>query len=277
MFTHRTKSRGVLRDLWSYTSIITEWGPILIALFSEDNRPVKKIPKKVFFIRHPHTGDEEDKIYRGDHAEITQKGWEQAEMVANRIADIGGITHIVTSTLLRSRDLTSVIANRCNALALPESVVKVIQSDLFVECRKPSELVDLPRGAPHPTRVMRRIRRLFDRHYRYSDEENRWRLEFRVFRAFRMLAALDAECVVVVTHGKFLRALWHYQYEHSLRGFYIKADRLMRHDHTGITVFSLEPAHRSGSLQWNLVSWNDVAHTEAFVPSQVLRALAARA
>lgn len=271
----RTSSRSMLRDLWSYTSIVTEWGPIFWALLTEPKHPIRKVPKKVFFIRHPHTLDEDDGIYRGDHAEITDKGWAEAALVASRVADLG-ITHIITSTLPRSRKLADMIAQRCQVAAQPDSVVKVIPSDLFVECKKPSELVNLPRQTPYAKGVMHRIRRLFNWHYRYSDEENRWRLEFRIWRAFRMLSELEAECVAVVTHGKFLRGIWHYRYEDSLQGFYDKADRLLKHDHTGITIFALEPSYRGGSLQWNLVSWNDVAHTEVFIPQHILRDLASR-
>ena len=275
MVTLWTRFLSVLRDWWTFTSIVTEWGPILATLITEDKRKIKKFPKTVFFIRHPHTNDEADGIYRGDHAEITPQGWEEAAIVARRIADMG-VTHIVTSTLPRSRKLANIIVCECQVAAAPNTLPVVIESGLFVECKKPSELVNRSRKDPHALRVMERIRKYFDWFYRYSDEENRWRLEFRVWHAMRMLAELETDCVVVVTHGKFLRAIWHYVYEQSLDGFYRKADRLMRHDHTGITIIALKPSYRRGSLQWNLESWNDVAHTKAFIQSNVLRDLAAR-
>ena len=257
-------------------SFVSEPLQALGLLMVHDRRPVDKKPKKIFLIRHPHTNEEDDGIYRGDHAEITEKGWDQARVVADRMAQIG-ITHIVTSTLPRSRKLAEVIASRCAIAAAPRSVPKVIPSDLFVECRKPSITLDKKRDDPGSVEVMHDLRRYFDFHYRHSDEENRWRLERRAWQALRMLAELDAECVAVVTHGKFLRVLIHFLYEGgTLHGFYGKADRLLKHDHTGITILSLEPSFRTRVVQWNIVSMNDIAHTEEFVSPEVYRVLAMR-
>lgn len=265
------KTRHAAREAWSF---VAEPWMGTAHLLIEHREPLRKVPKKVFLIRHPHTNEEVDKIYRGDHAEITEKGWEEARVVANRLAEFG-ITHIVTSTLPRSQQLAEIIAVRCTVGKLPVEYPTITPSSLFVECRKPSFMTDRHRRDSESERVMRRIRKWFDLHYRHSDEENRWRLELRAWRALRLLADLDAECVVVVTHGKFLRILIHYLYEGgTLRRFYAKADRLLKLDHTGITKFSLEPSYRTGTVQWNIEYINDVAHTDEFVPQEVMSALA---
>ncbi|HEX2792452.1 MAG TPA: histidine phosphatase family protein [Candidatus Paceibacterota bacterium] len=255
----RTRFRITLRQL---LSIVTEPFASLREfkeIREEMRRPLKKVPKKVFLIRHPETNEAVDGIYRGDHAEITEKGMEQAQTVAGRLADLN-VTHIITSTLPRSVRLAEIIAVRMSMGAKPNSLVKVLPNELFVECRKPSVMDLKPRDESEP--AMRPIRGLFDWNYRHSDEENRWRLEVRVWRALRYLAELDAQCVVVVTHGKFLRVLYHYLYEEgTLNGFYRKADRLLKHAHTGITTFSLEEGYRNPALQWQVDGWNDIAHT----------------
>ena len=242
-------------------------------LRKEFGKPVRKIPKKVYLIRHPHTNDEDDGTYRGEFAEVTEKGREQSRVVAERIAEINADV-IVTSTFPRSIHLANVLRERCQVGHGP---IEVIPTELFVECRKPGFMVNGSRKHPRTVRVMERHRKFFDWYYRHSDEENRWMLERRAHKAFRFLAELDKECVVVVTHGKFLRVLWHYLYEGgTLWGFYWMADRLLRHDNTGITVLELAPNYRTGKIQWNSVSWNDRGHTEAFVPPDILRALAGK-
>lgn len=280
-------------DIASFVSILTEpfvrdWTYLRIGY-----KEPEKIEKVVIWIRHPHTNEEIDRVYRAEDAEITPKGWEQAYMVAERIrelsdAQIEPVTHIVTSTLTRSRQLADVIALE---IAKTRPLPVIIPSDLFVEVRKPSSFKFVHRDDPEVVRIGARMRRLFDWEYRYSDEENRWRLQLRVREALRLLASLDAKFVVVVTHGKFKRVVWHYIWEHSLRGFYRKADRLMRLGHTGIMITELKPAYRKETrqradaaagknvakklpLQWTFVTWNDLAHTERTFQRETLYKLA---
>lgn len=243
-------------------------------LREEYGPPVRKIPKIVYLIRHPHTNDEVDGIYRGEYAEVTEKGREESIIVAGRIAELG-IECIVTSTYARSIHLTNVLRDRCQVGRT--ELIPLIPSELFVECRKPSFTVLRARNDPKSVRVMSRIRRWFDWYYRHSDEESRWHLEGRAHKALRLLSELECDRVAVVTHGKFMRVLWHYIYENgSLEGFYKKADRRLEHDNTGVTTIILKGGHRSSGLQWNQKSWNDCGHTDAFMSHDVLKALASK-
>jgi broad specificity phosphatase PhoE len=188
---------------------------------------------------------------------------------------MSSITHIVTSTLPRSRQLAELIAKDVAKATL--SLPAFITSDLFVEIKKPSEVVYVHRDDPKAVHIGKRTRALFDLDYRYSDEENRWRIALRLWKAVWFLAELDAECVVVVTHGKFLRALWHFLYKGGdFKRFYEEADRVLKHDHTAITILELEPSFRKKTLQWNLKSWNDVSHRELLVSHRLKMELSAR-
>src|SRR5438105_3470407 len=112
MHTLWTTFRSTLRDLATFASIWTEPFVMLREVARIDSRHGPKVKKRVFLIRHPHTDEAVDKIYRGDDAQITQKGWEQADLVASRIAEISAVTHIVTSTLPRSTQLAELIAKK---------------------------------------------------------------------------------------------------------------------------------------------------------------------
>lgn len=265
--------RGRLREFATYGSIGTETFAAAWVWLTLPAPSRRKLPKRVLFIRHPHTNEVEDRIYRGVAAQITDKGREEADLVAGRMADMGGITHIITSTLPRSVALAERIALVIGETHL-QAPPPIIPSDLFVEVMKPSALNNLHRDDPLHVRTMRRIYRFFDVNYRHSDEENRWRLELRAVRAFRFLEQFEGENVIVVTHGKFLRVLFHFIYERgSLLRFYAKADRILKHATTGITEFVLEPGYRRPGLQWNVESWNDIAHRSTVVPLSTLRKL----
>ncbi len=267
--------RSWLRNPLSYLSMLIEPFVMWRTWSKIKRKHGEKKMKTILFVRHPHTDEEIDKVYRGDHAEITDLGWEQAKLVADRIAEMSSITHIVTSTLPRSRQLAELIATEVAQVTF--SLPIYITSDLFVEVKKPSELVDVRRGDPEAVHIGKRIRTLFDFEYRHSDEENRWRLELRLWKAVWFLAELDAECVVVVTHGKFLRALWHFLYKGGrFKRFYQEADRVLKHDHTALTILELEPSFRKGTVQWNLKSWNDVSHRELLISSRLKSELLAR-
>lgn len=271
-----------LLDAGSYFSILIEELIAVRAHLKLPSGPYTRIPKRVIFIRHPQTNEHDDRIYRADDAEITEKGWEEAYMVAHRIREMSetyldGITHIVTSTFSRSRKLAELIATELATTARSPNAVlpTIIPSDLFVEIRKPSVLKNIHRDDPEAVRIGKRIRRLFDLEYRHSDEENRWRIRFRVFNLLRFLEALDAPVVVVVTHGKLLRAIYHHLWEGNMRGFYRKADPLLKHGHTGITIFDLEPGFREenkAEMQWIVQTWNELAHTD--LPRDLIARLA---
>lgn len=270
-----TTATETLADWATFTSILTEPFVMSWAWIREDRNRHTRIEKTVIFIRHPHTNDEDDGIYRGDHAQITQKGLEEAAIIAERIASASLVTHIVTSTLERSRQLAQIIA-----LAVSRTGIMMpafIPSDLFVEIRKPSELVDVHRKDPETVRISARHRRYFDLEYRYSDEENRWRVERRLFRSLKFLAELDAKYVVVVSHGKFLRALWHYIYcGGRFRRFYAEADLVLDLEHTGLVIIKMKKSFRHGTPRWMLSTWNDVAHQDRPNIEDLLRQLDAK-
>jgi len=255
--------RDAFRDTLTYVSILTEPFVATRAWLSVNRSKKVKHEKIVIFIRHPHTNEEHDGIFRGDHAEVTDKGKTEARLVAERIANLSLVTHIVTSTLPRSQQLAKTIALAVAQHGL--SMPAFIPSDLFVEIKKPTEFLDVHRKHPEVVRISHRMRRLFDLDYRYSDEENRWRVELRLFHALRLLSELDARYVVVVTHGKFMRALWHFLYRGGrFRRFYQEADRVLELEHTGIVICRMRPSFRTGTIQWNLSSWNDVGHRQGF-------------
>lgn len=218
-----------------------------------------------YFIRHPHTNDEVDGIYRGEEASITEEGRQQAQNVAARIGDIH-VDRVITSTIPRAVELAQLIS--------AHGILPLTAKGLFKECRKPSVTVGKRRDHPESKRIMKTIRERFDDQYLHSDEENREMLERRVAAALEYLASLPQARIAVVTHGKFLRMIWHYLYEgETLEGFYRKADRRLEHDNVGVTVIALKPNYRNGKRDWTLVTWNDTAVLDVFLTSDLRRAL----
>lgn len=223
--------------------------------------------KRVYFLRHPQTDENESGVYLGPDAKVTEVGERQIDIVVERAMELNPGT-IVSSNYERAIRLATQIHKRLELV----SVVRA--SRLFNEVRKPSSLIGLSRSDSQSKEIMAEIRSRFDEDHAHSDEETRSMLEARIKEALQFLEQLPEQTILVTTHCKFLFALFHYVYTGgSLKGYYESADRVLRHDNTGITTFTFEPDYRTGQPHWHCVSWNDVSHKDSFIPLDLRRQL----
>lgn len=212
------------------------------------------------FTRHPQTEDELDRVYRGEAAELTDRGRQEMEKVVERLVEAHPQL-IVTSSYPRSRRLGQSLA------AAMGSITPIAPTELLVEVKKPSITLNRHRDDPEVEAVMDVVRdpTFFNRYRRYADEENRRDLEKRITALldFLLLHAreVNATTVAVISHGKFLRAVKHFiEHEGSLRDFYI-VERHVKHHNTGISTFTYGKTYR-GFEGWELETWNSTSHLE---------------
>lgn len=203
--------------------------------------------KHVYFVRHGESEENVGQVHRGPDAQLTEKGKEQARIVAERIERIG-VDALIASPFPRARDTAQAIGERIGKE--PE------QNELFSEWLPPSETIGLHRSHPQMKTIFESIFASFDPHYRHSDEETFADLVTRAEAALRALEAHVAERLCVVTHGGFLRILagtFVFGPDFTKKQFFDMREH-MRTMNTGITY-----AHFDGSV-WRLITWNDQSH-----------------
>lgn len=214
--------------------------------------------KHVYFVRHGETDSNAEGILRGEHAALTENGLLQAEAIATRIERIG-VEALISSTYIRAIDTARAIAKHTK--------LEIEQNDLFIECDRPSEALGKHNSDPH-VRELDKI--VFDGYlrsdFRYSDEENIEDLNVRVKAALLFLEHHAASRICVVTHGRFLRAVFASMWTGGVfTGIDMQRALLtLVTSNTGVTYARLrkpEPDVEGGKAHpWRIISWNDSAH-----------------
>jgi broad specificity phosphatase PhoE len=183
---------------------------------------------------------------------LSEKGRNQASLLAKRCANLP-IEVIVSSTMNRARETSSIILERIEK--------KVEYSDLFIERRRPSEVLGIPKDAPTALLAEQETRNNFSKSgWRFSDEENFDDLRERAFKALSYLKNRSEDNILVVTHGYFLRVI----VACVVFGENITAKECERFigafqmENTGITLIGYDHYNEDGP--WRLVVWNDHAH-----------------
>lgn len=211
--------------------------------------------KDVYFVRHGESDSNVDLVYRGKDALLTEKGKEQARIVAERIERIG-VDAIISSPYPRTMKTAEAIAERVN---LP-----IEESELFVERRRPSTLAGLPLKGSDALAIIREMTDgyLINGH-RHSDEENLDDLRTRANAALGFLLAHPAQRICVVSHGMFLRVLFCAILDPAFTG------RDFRNAIDGISTSNTGVSHiryqapwqgLTEEKRWIVASWNDRAH-----------------
>jgi 2,3-bisphosphoglycerate-dependent phosphoglycerate mutase len=213
--------------------------------------------KHIYFVRHGESDSNVDGVVRGDAAMLSEKGKEQAAVVAKRIKKIG-VDAIVSSPYPRTMDTAKAISQEVDLL--------IEENDLFVERRRPSEL--LGRSYLHDEESKNIMYEIFDgyasENHRHSDEEAFTDLRTRANAALNFLAAHPAERICVVTHGLFLRMLFCAALNGpNFSGIDLQnAMRTAETDNTGVSHLYLHEDHFSSvpTKHWVIKNWNDSAH-----------------
>lgn len=204
--------------------------------------------KHVYLVRHGESEENASHVHRGLEAELTDKGREQAEIVAGRIERLD-VDVLLSSPFTRALDTARAIGEHLRRE--PE------QSELLGEWLPPSETVGLHRDQPEMQGIFAKILgALEDPHFRHSDEETFVELTARAEAVLRMLAERPEERLCVVTHGGFLRVLMGvivFGHDFTKKQFFDMRDRV-RTWNTGVTYI----VFREGT--WRLITWNDLSH-----------------
>ncbi len=218
---------------------------------------------RIYFVRHGQSEENISNTYIGAHAKVTEEGLRQAQYVGKRFEKIP-VDIILSSDMARAKETARVISERVGQ--------PVTYSELLQEGRAPSEL--LGKDPSHPEvaaiRELWLTRRYQGEHMRYSDEETIADMKTRAGDALAFIANHEADNILVVTHGTFLRVVL---------GMIIIGDTFspqlfkqfrerLSMSNTGITVcdYHKEDARRvdldlpGKSPGWRLITWNDHAH-----------------
>ena len=206
--------------------------------------------KHIYFVRHGESDSNVDRILRGSDSVLTEKGHQEATVLAERMKRIG-VDSIVASSYIRAVETATPIAD---ALNLP-----IETSDLFIERRSPSSF----KGRDSREEVfgleVEEFKLNFPKEgYAHTDAETFPQIKERALDALRFLEAHPAERICVVTHGIFLFALFSAIFAgEDFTGEDFRNTWRLEVSNTGITYAQFT---EQGTDRWKIVSWNDIAH-----------------
>ena len=157
--------------------------------------------KKIFLVRHAESFGNAGNKWQGADEGLTERGVEQAHAVGARLAGIS-FDALISSPMRRASQTSAIVAEHC-------AWDKDIEfSDLFVERKKPSELIGVERVSEKSHEIDRELTAHFgEPGWHHSDEENFEDMTSRARKALQLLVDHPADDIVVLTHGYFMRVL----------------------------------------------------------------------
>jgi len=208
--------------------------------------------KNVFLVRHGQSRDNVRPVYQSTESPLDQDGQLQAEKIAQRVSKLTFET-LIASPMLRARQTAEKI----------EEITKtpIEFSDLFIERKKPTQID----GKSYQDKVATRLwesweESLYRDDLQVEDGENYSGLVERADRALEFLEGRPESCLVVVTHGFFLRTL----ICRVILGDELKPELFERFQkgtataNTGLSVLQYGDFYEKN--QWRLWIHNDHAH-----------------
>lgn len=214
---------------------------------------------QVYFIRHGETeGNRENRIQGSDDI-LSEKGKDQAKVVAERLKEIGSDI-IYSSPYPRALETAKTISRILN--------IDIIENELFQERKSPTSLHGLSRDDAKVLEInnLRREQRKLDANWAYEDEEGFEDLKTRSINALKFLEQQENKNIIVLTHGNILifflcSMIFGNDYD---RKTYKKLAKTFKVNNTGISVCKFTPPlsvdleNKEG--KWTVKSWNDMAH-----------------
>ncbi|MEK7598962.1 MAG: histidine phosphatase family protein [Patescibacteria group bacterium] len=208
--------------------------------------------KKIYFIRHGESEDNEKAVLQGHDSSLTDNGRKQSLFVAEKLAK-SLIDVVISSPIKRAKETADIIVKKINR--------PLETSDLLMERRRPKEQIGKSLNDPEILRIEGIIKNNFHiENFRFSDEENFEDLKNRAARALVFLQARPEQNILAVTHGFFMAVIMAYLiFGDKLTGHECRQFTQKFHmENTGITVLNLE--RKESGLSWKLSVWNDQAH-----------------
>lgn len=202
---------------------------------------------KAYFVRHGISTLTESK-HQLPETPLSESGIKQAEAVAQRFIHIP-LNIIITSSYTRALQTAQAIEKIKS--------VSLIQSDLFIERKMPSQFHGKSVHDPEIVPIHNTIRENFyNQDWHYADEENFADLLSRAKKALEFIISQQKENIAVVTHGYFLTVMIYYLLfgeNGNSQAFKSFRDHTMN-SNTGLTLCD----YKDG--KWKLLTWNDYAH-----------------
>jgi len=204
--------------------------------------------KHVYFVRHGESEENATGIYQGPEVKLTERGREQAHVVAERIAHLT-VEAVLSSAFPRALQTAEIIGECIHKTPEP--------NELFAEWIGPAEIQGKHRTHPEPKNVMENIRNSLDPFFRHDTEETFHELCLRATKAIETLEKHNAVRLCVVTHGGFLKILTGVMIfrEEFNKAIFKHMVLYMPTTNTGITYLKTHE-----QLGWRLVTWNDQSH-----------------
>ncbi len=202
--------------------------------------------KRVYFVRHGETVANQHKTLQDLTNPLTLEGERQALRVAERAVSLT-IDFCVASDALRTRQTASSIADQIGK--------EFEYSPLFREWPVPSSFVGLPEDGEVYREYIQQ-RNAESTAWKLEDEESFEDRIVRVRNAMRFLENKDANDILVVTHGMFLKFLIGTVLigQDMTREIWRAMSWNLTTTNTGITVCLVD------GDRWRLLTWNDHAH-----------------
>lgn len=244
---------------------------------------------RIDLVRHPDKEGDAEGRYIGPDARITKKGWEEAEILVDRLAQLPHEL-VICSQISRAIGLAEMYVDR---LAYEDFE----PTPLLNEIDKPKFLRGLLRSDPIHVGVMQTIRDCFDsgeppmlnetlhelirsqlqlKLPRRIQVKSRADLEIETRALFRYVEARPEEAILGVSHAKRIASLVHWTYcNGTLERFYQEADKNLTIDTTGITTIVRKPDRRTGTMRWQVLSVNDTSHYEEATTRRLIRMIEA--
>lgn len=152
--------------------------------------------KKLYFVRHAESEGNVGILRQGHSTPLTERGNEQAFLVAERFKNIE-IDRIISSPQIRAKSTAEAIQKVTNK--------PLDFSDLLIERKRPSIFEGKPKDIPEAVTADKEMKERFhETDWRYSDEENFSDLKKRALKFLEYVDTLPEENILLVTHGVFL-------------------------------------------------------------------------
>ncbi len=205
--------------------------------------------KKVYFVRHGETEGNVGKFFQTHDTPLTERGHDGAKAIAERLSHLT-TDAIIASPFYRTQQTAGYISE---AIKLPIETVESLhelQQSFVVR----GKLWDSEEGQEF---IEDRTKNFFDSNWEIPGAENHAMLLDRIKDTVEILEKHEAQNIVVVSHGIFLRYLAIYLLLSKSEDSAIH--RIMYNNlHLLSNVAVTEFIYSEGA--WKLFTWNDRAH-----------------
>ena len=204
--------------------------------------------KIIYFIRHGESDANVNPNARSRNP-LTEKGHQQAKIVANRFKNIP-LDIIIETSKVRSKQTAEAVGLLTG--------VPIIENDLFIEREGEFEIMWEFKhlSVAEITENMRT--KLNKPNWEYDKQELFITLRERIKKAIGYLEDIQYKNIVIVTHGAFLKVLIAYL---LLRETLSEEQAVLFMKHSGINNTGITVCKFNSEIkEWRLITWNDQAH-----------------